>query len=188
MVFGLTVFGSGYLYLDSRLQASAVSNKTESVPYYSTPENSSILFEICNDRVLINLDFDEGILKVIYPENTAATETEIYGYRVDYTVSSNYDLVGFFVDSVGGIVLEIDDETLRYTGVQISEMLEFSNVSEDLKQEITEKIISGLANTGFTKENLLYITQNTETDLKFSTAFPWLEYISELCKFTRFIN
>ncbi len=92
--------------------------------------------------------------------------------------------MGYLADSVGGVQLG----EFRYTGVQITEMLEYSNLNIDEKCEIAKKIIDGIAKAGFTKESLLYIINTGETDLKFNECFSWVEFIPELCKFPRFVN
>ena len=88
------------------------------------------------------------------------------------------------MDAVGGIELE----DMRYTGVQITEMLEYSNVRYETKRILTDKIITGIANKGFTKEDMLYITENADTNLKFASAYLWIDYIAEICRFPQFAN
>ena len=87
--------------------------------------------------------------------------------------------MGYLTDIAGGIELEGE----RYTGVQITDMLEYSVVTKDTKKQITEEIIMGIAENGFTKEDMLYIIENADTNLKFASAYTWMDYIGELCKF-----
>lgn len=188
LVFGISVFLSGYFYLNNLLNITSVAKNEEKIPYYSVPENTTILFKICNDNLLIDLDFNESIINVLLVDESFSTNTDLYGYSVDYTVKSDYDLVSFLVDNVGGIELENDGELLRYTGVQICEMFEYSKVSNDKKNEIIKKIIDGIAVTGLTKEDMLFIIEESETNLNFSIAYLWVDHIKELCKFPRFIN
>ena len=67
-------------------------------------------------------------------------------------------------------------------------MLEYSYVSAENKRLITESIVNGLAKTGITKEDLLYLIENTNTDLKLNVCYFWVGYIDELCKSPRFVN
>lgn len=187
-MFGISVFGCGYFYFDNLLNATSVVKNEEKIPYYSVPKNATVLFKICNDNILINLDFDESTLNVLLVDEDMSTNNDIYGYKVNYTVNCDYDLVGYLVDIVGGIELETDGEFLRHTGVQISEMFEYSQVSKDKKTEIIKKIIEGIAITGFTKEDLLFIIDESKTDLIFSVGYLWVEHIQSLCKFPRYIN
>ncbi len=179
LLFGVTVFTCGYFYLDSCLREITVSEKTEKVPYYSVPQDTTVLFKICEDEILLNLEFENEMVDVIFGEDYYD-----YGYDVDYTIESDYELVGYLVDLVGGIEIEIR----RQTGEQIIEKLKYSEVKYLEKKEITERIIEGIKNAVFTKENLLYIIENSKTDLKFNMCFDWIEYIPKICKFPRYIN
>ena len=181
LCFELIIFGCGYLYLDSRLKKTTANEPIDSVPYYTQiPENKTVLFTVCKDKILFDLNFQEELINIIFLEN----EAESYGYTVDYNLSCNYEMVGYLVDIAGGV--EFDD--LRHTGVQITEMLEYNEQSIGTKQLIIQNIIKGIANSGFTKENLLYILENSETDLSFSKCFEWVDFIPKLCRFVRFVN
>lgn len=189
LIFGMVIFGSGYFFLDSRLEKTKVSFRTESVPYYTAmPDNKGVCFEVCNDKILLYFDFKQSELSVIYPTESEESDLVTYGYPVDYTVSCDYEMIGYFVDAVGGIELKTGNETLRYTGVQITEMLKFTGVSEETKHSIAKEIIAGFGEMGFTKENLLHIIEESDTNLKFNDSFSWVEYIKELCKSPRFVN
>lgn len=188
LCFGLTVFTAGYFYLDSQLERVYVSNKTESVPYYSAPESKGFMFDICGDKLLLHFNFAEETVSVVYPPHDLSTATDIYGYSIDYYINCDYKLVGYLTDTVGGVELENESEIYRYTGSQITEMLEYSSVKTNLKREITKKLIEGISQNGFTKENLLYITENSETDLSFSDGILFVDYIADTCSFIRFVN
>ena len=181
LCFELIILGCGYLYLDSRLKKTTANEPINSIPYYTQiPENKTVLLTVCQDKILIYLNFKEELINIIFLENDA----ESYGYTVDYNLSCDYEMVGYLVDIAGGI--EIDN--LRYTGVQIIEMLEYNEQGIGTKQLITQNIIEGIANRGFTKENLLYIIENSETDLGFAESFDWVDFIPKLCRLVRFVN
>ena len=178
--FGSVVFSAGYLYLDNKINGIDVLENAENVPYYETlPQDSTIMFNICDDSILVNLNFSEKSIKVISAEENAKNQDTVYGYNIDYYLNCNYKTVGYLTDIAGGIELEGE----RYTGVQITDLLEYSAVSKDTKKLITEKIIMGIAEKGFTKEDMLYIIENADTNLKFASAYTWIDYIKELCKF-----
>lgn len=180
LVFGTIFFVVGFFYLDSRLENMTVSEKTESVPYYSVPSDVTLLLNICEDKILVNLKFEEEKINIAFVDRNEYD----YGYMIDYTLSCNYELVGFLVDISGGI--EIDG--LRQTGIQITEMLQQTMVKDSQKREITEAIVNGIADSNFTKEDLLFIIENSENDLKFNECYFWTGYISKLCKFPCYIN
>lgn len=183
------MFCVGYLYIKQITQREPASGNIDSIPYYShVPENVGIMFEVCSDEILFVLAFEEKTLNIIYPEKLKNGETDTFGHRKDYTVICDYGIVGYAVDFVGGIELTIDGETLRYTGEQIVEKLTYSNLSQEIKREIAQKIISGFSVCGFSEDIFLYITENCTTDLKFSNTLGWTDYITELCSFVRFVN
>ncbi len=180
LYFGLTVFSAGYLYLDNRINGVSVYNETEKVPYFAVlPENTTLRFKICGDSILVHLGFDENNIKIIFAETD-----NTYGYTVDYNLNCDYKIIGYLVDAVGGI--ELGSE--RFTGVQIIELFEFSNPSKEIKKEITEKIVKGVGDRGFSKEDMLYIIENADTNLKFASAYLWVDFISELCLSPVFID
>ena len=174
------MFSAGYLYLDNKINGIDVLENAENVPYYETlPQDSTIMFNICDDSILVNLNFSEKSIKVISAEENAKNQDTVYGYNIDYYLNCNYKTVGYLTDIAGGIELEGE----RYTGVQITDLLEYSAVSKDTKKLITEKIITGISENGFTKEDMLYIIENADTNLKFAASYTWTQYIAELCEF-----
>ena len=189
LAFGAVIFTGGFFWLSGILNQTQVSNSAESIPYYTPiPENCGILFDICGDKTLFYLDFQQETISVAFADEYNQDDSEFCGFTVDYTVKSDYNLVGYLTDAAGGIEMDIDGEVLRYTGVQITQMLEYSSVSRDIKDKICSQIVLGIAENGFTKEDLLYIVENSDTDLKFNVGYPWVEYIQELCGFARFVN
>lgn len=178
--FGSVVFSAGYLYLDNKLGGVSASNSEENVPYYETlPQDATVMFKICDDNILVNLCFSENTVKVVLAEDFDENQDTVYGYKIDYYLNCDFKTVGYLTDIAGGI--ELGNE--RYTGVQITEMLEYQSVSEETKKLITEKIILGISENGFTKEDMLYIIENADTNLKFADSYTWTQYIGELCKF-----
>ncbi len=181
LVFASVLIGVGYVYLNSRLENITANDTLSGVPYYTqTPENSCVLLMICEDNILLDLKFEQELMNVVFLEY----EPEYYGYSVDYTIKTDYEFAGYLVDLVGGI--EMDN--MRYTGVQVSQMLEYTNASKEQKKEITEKIINGISNTVLTKDDLHYIIENSETDLKFAECFLWSDFLPDVCKFVNFVN
>ena len=178
--FGSAVFSAGYLYLDSTITDIDVTKTEEKVQYYETlPQDTTVLFNICDDNILVNLCFSDKTLKVISAEDFDENQNTVYGYNIDYYINCNYKIVGYLTDIAGGVELEGE----RYTGVQITEMLEYSGVTKETKKLITEKIIQGISENGFNKDDMLYITENADTNLKFASAYIWIDYIKELCKY-----
>lgn len=184
---GIIFVGGGYLYLNREL--STVENKTYSVPYYSpAPENAGVMFRIGQQGVLVYLDFEDNNIRFVYDTKDTPTGGLLYGYTVDYTVESDFDLLSGIVDILGGIELERDGEILRYTGVQVSELLLKNNCDRDLCDEVILKITEKVKNTGFQNEDFLYIIENSSTDLSLPDCYYWREYISALCGNVQIVN
>ena len=178
--FGSAVFSAGYLYLDSTITDIDVTKTEEKVQYYETlPQDTTVLFNICDDNILVNLCFSDKTLKVVSAEDFDENQNTVYGYNIDYYINCNYKTVGYLTDIAGGVELEGE----RYTGVQITEMLEYSGVIKETKNLITEKIVQGISENGFNKDDMLYITENADTNLKFAASYTWTQYIGELCEF-----
>ena len=178
--------GFSYLYIFPLRQK--VQNETESEPYYSPSiENAGIMFDILGDKTYFYLNFEDEEISVIYADNIEY-EDEIFGYPIDYTVSSNFDIIGGIVDGVGGINLQLEGENLAFTGVQVVELLEKTADRAELRRVIVDEIISSISRQGFTREQFLYIIENSETNLTFPKCYYWSEYMKEICKLKRVIN
>lgn len=189
IVFGGVIFTGGYFWLSSILDKTQVSNGAESIPYYTpVPDSCGILFDICGDKTLLYFDFQQETVSVAAADDYSQDSGEFLGFTVDYTVKSDYNLVGYLADAAGGVEMDISGENLRYTGVQITQMLVYTNAGRVVKDRICSQIISGIARQGFTKEDLLYIIENSDTDIKFNVGYPWVEYIQKMCSFARFVN
>lgn len=178
--------GVGYFYLDSNLEPVADKN-TPSVPYYSEePENVGISVEIGGQQNYFFLDFYYKRLNVIF--DTESTDVEAMGYSVDHYVISDYSLLEAIVDRVGGIEIEAEGEILRYTGVQVTDMLTSSAEYDNSERDIILKIIEKISENGFQKEDFLYIIENSETTLTVPICYYWSDYIKEICKSVNKVN
>ncbi len=183
----LIFIGVGYFYLSA--EKETVQNETESVPYYSQQiEPCGVMFDFLGDRTYFYLDFEAEDLSIIYVGENDIENDEIYGYPIDFTVSADYSLLSYIVDAVGGINLQINEETLSFTGVQIAEIMETTAQRSELIRNITEQIILLISKQGFDREHILYIIENSETDLTVPDCYYWSEYIKEVCILPRIIN
>lgn len=183
----LIFIGSGYLYLSYELSPTEANE--ESVPYYtSIPENAGVMLDICGDRLLIFMDFEKSTMSMIFDESDVSAGEELFGYSVDYIIKGDYDLLAGIVDKVSGVELEIGEEKLRYTGVQITDLLSRTAQRQDLNREITSQIIKKIKENGFQKEDFLYIIENSDTNLTLPDCYQWCDYIKGLCKNAKFIN
>ena len=179
----LAVFiGLGYYYISSQIEP--VEGETESVPYYKyIPENKGLLFRFGTRTVYTYLDFTLSSVTVIINPND---ETES-GYETDYTVTADYDLIADMIDYFEGISLDLEGEPLRYTGLQVVDLL-----SKDTGNELRQKIISSLflkiSHQGVGLDFFNSIITNSKTNLKMPDCYFWADNMDEISKSINFLN
>lgn len=161
-------------------------NEVSSVPYYTAyPESAGVLFDIAGKKTFFNLDFERQLLSVVYNRDADLSE---YGYWVDYRITADYSLVGDIIDMAGGIDYDNGKEALALTGVQAVELLTTTPDDGTLHRKITESTLSALSERGLSASDLLYIIENSETNLTVPDCYSWTEYIKPLCKGVRVVN
>ncbi len=177
--------GVGYFYLSKNFEET--DNKAENIPYTQTlTENAGILLCENGNSTFFYLDFSDKVLTVsLTPEDSF--EGRIYGYSHNYTVTANWDLIIAIIDNVGGVELEVESEKLRYTGLQVAELLKRSNSLELRRQVIIaacEKIRKYGVNSAFFGD----VINKSETNLNHTDCYFWHEYLGEICANIRFID
>lgn len=162
---------------------------TPSVPYYeeTPPDNVGLLFRFdTQSSVFFNLDFYEEKISVILFDTKITKQTVLdYGYTVTYVFDTDYVFLADFIDRFGGIEMQSDNGLQRYTGVQITEMLETGAVK---RRDVITAVLSKISFTGFSKNDLTFIIKNTDTLLNFPSGYPMIAYIPRLCGRVNFVN
>ena len=159
------------------------------MPYApEAPEAKGVMFDICGDRTLAYMNFENNTLSIIFDDGNTTVGEKLYGYSVDFTVEGNYDLLAEIIDTSGGIELTFNDETLRYTGVQIADILSHTADRKAIRRDIILAILEKIKNTGFQKEDFLYIIENSKTNLTVPDCYYWADYIKEICGNVQMIN
>lgn len=178
--------GGGYFYL--RKNFKETENKVSSIPYsFSVPENKGIMLDVCDSLTFLYLDFEEEKLKVIIPPGTEY-EGEIFGYPINFTVKTDYSFVAEAVDCADGIELDIRGETLRYTGIQVADILSRTVDTSELKRQIITALMGKIGENGIDSEIFNFIVENTDTDITVPDCYYWERYITKLCKNGGIIN
>ena len=77
---------------------------------------------------------------------------------------------------------------LLATGEQVVDYLTTSSDYYERKRQIIRIIAQKISSTGFSKEDFLYIIENSETSLTVPDCYFWSDYITELCKTVKIIN
>ena len=178
--------GGGYLYLQKSFKET--ENKVSSVPYsFSAPEDKGIMLDVCGSLTFFYLDFEDERLTVIIPPGTEYEE-EIFGYPIDFTVKTDYGFVAAAVDSADGIELNINGETLRFTGVQVADILSRTVDTSELKRQIITALLNKIGENGIDGEFFTFLVESTDTDITVPDCYYWEKYISKLCKNGGIIN
>lgn len=167
----------GYAYLSYNIKPVEIDSESE--PYApELPKNCGIVLEIETEKTFLYLDFSESKLNVLLnvPKNYEKT---IHGYSADFTVKAESFLVSELIDRIGGIDLKLQDEHLRYTGVQIVELLENEDIS---KREVVTAIFNKIGKSGLTKSDFIFIIENCETNITIPDCYHWPNYIKTMCE------
>ena len=179
--------GVGYFYLQSSYTPAQID--TPSVPYYSSvPENAGVVFDIGGSKTFFYLNFEALTISVVYADFLEEDAVEIYGYGIDYTISTDYSVLAEIIDIGGGIDLDVNGEKLNCTGVQVVDILTTAADFNSLRREVTEKTLKALSCSSFQKSDFLYIIENSDTNLTVPDCYFWSDYFAELCGGARYVN
>lgn len=176
IVLSMTVFAaSAYFYLknDETVRQSAVPESN--IPYSSAPDNAALLFDLPHGKILFELKFNENVLSVtVDPDDADCTED-------CFTVAGDEQLVIGMIDRVGGIELLADGELLRFTGIQVIELLERAERPQELRNRVLKEYLKKVGQVGLTRRDFVFIIENSKTGLTVPDCFYWHEYMPELC-------
>lgn len=176
-----------YLYLNFNKPVTDVEQKEYNVPYERKPENCGIAFVFPEtSAVLVYLDFENMGLRLLDIENFKP-RAEYHGYTADYTVETDYEFIKGIIDRVGGVNLQTDDDTMRYTGTQIVELIS-TGKGKSIKKDLILQIFAQIEKNNFSKDDFIYIIENSKSNLSLVDCIYWSEYIGEMCKKTDFVN
>ncbi len=177
----------GYFYLRRNIGAS--ENLVSEVPYtFSEPEEEGILVECGGRQVFFYLNFNDSCLSIVFPPHLDQTAKEVYGYPINHTVRSDDSLLVEAIDELNGIELTQGGESLRYTGVQVTEMLSYMADTIEMEREILTALTQKIAQNGFDRQSFLELIENSETDLTVPECYFWSDYLIALCKNVNFVN
>lgn len=187
---GLIFFFSSYVYLNLNLNndTQTADQKDYTVPYEQIPQNACVAFVLPSDNAyFVHLDFKSRDIKLVMAENFSTKSQSYYGYTADYTVECDYQLLAGIIDRVGGVNLTFENETLRYTGIQVIDLIATGSLNK-IKRPLLAEIFKQIAKNGFSKEDLVYIIENGESDLSVVDCIYWLDYIVNMSSRVSFVN
>lgn len=181
---GLIIFLIAYIYLYFNLKNNeqTAEVKKNDVPYSATsPQNTGLLFKFPdNSGCMVYLDFSSQMIYATVIDDCKKKASEYYGYSVDFTVNSDYYLISAIIDRIGGIELNITGEELRYTGIQITDIISSKTDIAEIRKEIIRSVFKEISKNGFSKDDFVYIIENSDTDLTVPDCFFWEDYIKEM--------
>ena len=187
---GASVFAASYAYLNFSIKKSMakIDQKEENVPYEHIPDNAGIGFVLSDGSALLTyLNFKENCINVVNVEKYDEFNDLYYGYTMDYTVQVNHTLISGLVDRIGGITIRTNGETLRYTGMQVIKLIS-GDKDGNVKQQIITEIFKQISANGFSKEDFVYIIQNSKTDLSLLNCIYWINHINKICDNIVFVD
>lgn len=191
MVFSALIFFFGaYAYLDHNFnKATAEADQRDyTVPYKNTPDNAGIAFLLPDSSAVVAyLDFENSCINVINVDNYDTTNNMYFGYIIDFIVEIDYQFIGGIVDRVGGVNIDVNGEILRYTGVQVINLIS-ENSDKNIKTQLITQIFKQVSKNNFSKSDFIYIIQNTKSNLTVVDCIYWLDYIDEICNKINFVN
>ena len=109
------------------------------------------------------------------------------GYPVDYKISIDYYSLSLIIDRVGGIYIETDEELLRYTGIQVCDMLS-GNYTSEMQFKVLTSFCERLSKNGFSNEDFKFLLSRCDTNLKMPVCLYWQEYVKVMFSNTVFVN
>lgn len=185
----LTFFGSSYFYLYNSLEneKKTADIKEEKIPYSQTPENRGLLFNINEDKaVLFFLDFSKEISYIIRIDNHSNTVNDYAGYPIDYKFDMDYYVLSSVFDRLGGLDLDIDGEVLRYTGIQVCDIL--STAEPDIPIKVISALCAKISENGFSSDDFIFLIENTGTSLTVPECMYWQEFVKNIFSNVIFVN
>lgn len=164
--------------------------KNNSVPYYkSTPDDCGVLVEFPDETgCVVYFDFTKESITAIFTDDVKNVGKSFRGYSVDYTLCADYDLLSGIIDRSGGVDLNLKGSLLRYTGVQITDILSGIGDPTSIRGIVAKAIFKSISENGVTNDDIVYIIENSKTDLSVPVCLSWPEYLKDMCRNASVIN
>lgn len=179
----LIMIGSSYLYLEFSLNSAEADGTDSSIPYAAPlPDSAGLLVTLPEgSEYLVYLNFSEDYISIANTDNINKDEYDNF-----YKIEAEYRFFANMIDRLGGIELYDSGETLRYTGTQILEKIRESSNNKEFVKEVIRKFFYNVTQVGITKEDFVYLIENTKTDLTVPDCYYWPPYIGKIAKNIRF--
>lgn len=183
-------FGVAYAYLSYNFNKATADadQKDYTVPYERLPQNCGIAFVYPDSSAtLMYLDFENICIRLLAIPQFIGEQELYHGYTADYTVQTSYELIEGIVDRIGGVNISYSDETMRYTGIQVIDLIS-EGCDDELKNQLLAEIFKQISKNNFSKDDFVYIIENSESNLSIIECIYWCEYIKDMSGRISFIN
>ncbi len=181
---------AAFVYLNMEVKSKQTEVKDPTIPYTQTaPDDCGVLVSFPDKSgCLVYFDFTKSAITTLFCDDVDLVQKEYKGYSVDYNLEADYDLLSGIIDRCGGIDLLLSENVLRYTGVQITDILSTKTDTTDIRAVIAKAIFKTISENGIDAELLVYVIENSNTDLTVPVCLDWHEYLKDMCQNATVIN
>lgn len=179
-----------YLGLGTNGTESSVGKSESGVPYKAEPcENACLVLTVPDgSAVMLYLDFLKDECRAAVLESYVEGDEKRLGYNADFTLELGFDEIGGIVDRIGGIELYGEGEYLRFTGVQVVDIISDAKITPELYREILSAIFDGIARAGFSSADFVYLLESCKTDMTMPDCYDWQENMQTIFSNTVILN
>ncbi|MBR0467096.1 MAG: hypothetical protein IJJ40_06390 [Clostridia bacterium] len=169
---------SSVVFLNYHNTSKSVTKEKTDEPYYTGPKSAGLLFTFgANEGFFVFFDFKEE--KTYFKLTKDDNKTRISDKVVNYVIECDYDTLSGIIDRTGGVTLELEGQYRRYTGEQVVELLASYPFDSNIRISIAKEVFKNIQNNGFSKDDFVYIIENSGTDLLVPDCFYWSDYIKD---------
>lgn len=180
------------IFLMTREKLIGVDVPKTDEPYSDSsfiPEASTVLFVFPDSFGLaIELDFEKKFTSAVIIKDPSEHLAEKYGFKIAHTCICDYPFMMDFIDIIGGIELSENDESYRFTGVQVCNLIASFPDDTALRARILEAIFLKISKYGLSNEALSCIIEDTRTSLSAPACYGWTEYSDEVLSSFNILN
>ena len=190
IVCSAVFLAAAYVYLNMEVKSEKTEAKDYSVPYtQSSPDDCGVLVAFPDKSgCLIYFDFTNSSITALFCNDVDTVQKQYKGYSVDYNLEADYNLLSGIIDRCGGIDLDITESVLRYTGFQITDILSTKVDTSTIRVLIAKAVFKAISENGIDSELLVYVIENSNTDLTVPVCLNWHEYLKDMCGNVTVIN
>ena len=184
---------AGFVFALTRVKPLVgVSVPKDDVPYEPQsdyPADTTLLFNFEDGYALcLRLQFQKNFIDAMFLKESQTELFETYGFYPSETVNCSYSFIMDFIDTIDGITLDIFGEEMRYTGVQVCNIIAVNNNHTETKIKVLKAIFNKIYKIGFSSDALYCIMNNTDNTLSVPDCYGWTDLIGKMCNCYNIVN